>query len=197
MDAIWNALEPIAEVINSALGLERDLEDVNSIQMALRAIVVYTLALVLVRIASKRFLSQATAFDVIIAILLGSVLSRAINGSAPFLPTILAAAALVALHWLFATIAFKTTFFGPLVKGERRLLIKDGQVQESQLREAKISKLDLEQALHAESLHDPAKVRRAYLERDGSISIIPFDKEPRVLDVRTEDGKQTIRIKLE
>jgi hypothetical protein len=35
-------------------------------------------------------MSKATAFDVIAAIMLGSIMSRAINGSAPFLPTLVA-----------------------------------------------------------------------------------------------------------
>jgi uncharacterized membrane protein YcaP (DUF421 family) len=158
---------------------------------------VYALALLLVRIGSKRFLSQATAFDVIVAIMLGSILSRAINGSAPFIPTILASAALVGLHWVFAALAYGTSFFGPLLKGEPRLLIKDGKVQEGEMRAAKLSNHDLEQALRLQSRQDPSRIKRAYLERNGSISIVPFEKEPCILDVAADQGVQTIRIKLE
>src|SRR5689334_17369832 len=151
--------------------------------MALRAILVYALALLLVRIGSRRFLSQATAFDVIVAIMFGSILSRAINGSAPFFPTIVASGALVGLHWVFAVLAARISFFGPLVKGEPRLLIKDGQVQEKEMRQAKLSVNDLKQALRLRfRQEDLSGVKRAYLERNGSISIIPFEKEPRILD---------------
>ena len=190
-------LQSALEQLQSFFGFDRSLEDVNSFQMALRALLIYVLALSLVRIGSKRFLSQATAFDIIVAIMLGSILSRAINGSAPLLPTLLASGALVALHWVFAVLAYNTSFFGPLVKGEPRLLIKDGTVQEDQMRAAKLSEHDLEQALRAHSLQDPSRVRRAYLERDGSISIVPLAKEPRILEVAAEEGTHTIRIKLE
>ncbi|WP_173930969.1 YetF domain-containing protein [Chelativorans sp. Marseille-P2723] len=197
IDTWWTVLRAVLEQFNSILGFDRELSDVNSAQMALRAALTYTLALLLVRIGSKRFLSQATAFDVIIAIMLGSILSRAINGTAPFLPTILASAALVGLHWLFAALAVNTSFFGPLVKGERRLLIEDGKVLEDQMRAANLSENDLKQALHAQSLRDPSRVKRAYLERDGSISVIPLEREPRILDVAAEEGMHTIRIKIE
>ncbi|MBS3649341.1 DUF421 domain-containing protein [Pseudaminobacter sp. 19-2017] len=197
IESLRAVLQSASEQFHLLLGLERNVENVNSGQMALRAILVYALALLLVRIGSKRFLSQATAFDVIVAIMLGSILSRAINGSAPFVPTILAGGALLAAHWVFATIAASTSFFGPLVKGEPRLLIKDGQVQEEEMRAAQLSKHDLEQALRLQNRQDPSRIKRAYLERNGSISIIPFENVPHILEVATERGVQTIRIKLE
>jgi uncharacterized membrane protein YcaP (DUF421 family) len=166
-------------------------------QMTLRAVAIYAIMLVLVRLGSRRFLSKATPFDVVVAIMLGSIMSRAINGSAPFLPTIVASAALLALHWLFAVLAVHTSF-GPLVKGEPLLLIKDGEIQEDGIREAKLSPNDLKGALRLRSGDpDPSKVKRAYLERNGRISIIPFKTEPEVLDVAVEEGVKTIRIKLE
>jgi uncharacterized membrane protein YcaP (DUF421 family) len=187
-------------IVNEAqllLGLGLDIGDVSSVQMALRAIAIYAVMLVLVRLASKRFLSKASAFDVIVAIMLGSIMSRAINGSAPFLPTIMASAALLALHWLFATLAAHTPF-GTLVKGEPRLLIKDGEIQEGGLREAKLSANDLKQALRLQvGDPDPSRIKRAYMERNGKISIVPFKTEPKILDVSVEDGVKSIRIKLE
>jgi uncharacterized membrane protein YcaP (DUF421 family) len=190
-------MQSIVDEVQLLLGLGLDIGDVDSVQMALRAIAIYAIMLVLVRLASKRFLSKASAFDVIVAIMLGSIMSRAINGSAPFLPTIVASAALLALHWLFATLAAHTSF-GALVKGEPRLLIKDGEIQEDGMREAKLSENDLKGALRLQAGDpDPSKIKRAYLERSGRISIVPFKTEPQVLDVSVEDGVKTIRIKLE
>lgn len=193
---IQTALQPLAEAITQLLGLGRDIEDVDSSQMALRAILIYVLTLALLRIASKRFLSQATAFDVVIGIMFGSVLSRAINGSAPFLPTIMAAAALVALHWLLAVLSYNTSI-GSIFKGAPRLLIRDGQVQHEAMRKASISSADLEQALRLQGQTDASKIRRAYLERNASISVIPYPKESEVLEVSVEEEAQNIRIKLE
>src|SRR5689334_18430376 len=61
------------------LGVNREPADLNSIEMTVRTVIVYIVAIALVRIGSRRFLSQATAFDLIVAIMLGSIMSRAIN----------------------------------------------------------------------------------------------------------------------
>src|SRR3954468_22438799 len=120
---LWEQLEAI-------FGLGPYAENADVIQVALRVLLVYISMLVIVRLGSKRFLSEATAFDVIVAIMLGSIMSRALDGSSPFLPTLLTAGVLLGLHWLFALVAFHTDWFGALVKGERVLLIKDGEIQQ-------------------------------------------------------------------
>src|SRR5688572_2046047 len=121
------------------LRLGLDVADVSALQMALRTVLIYAATLAIVRVGSKRFLSQATAFDAIVAIMLGSIMSRAINGSAPLLPTIAAGIILVGLHWLIAAIAYSSDWFGFLVKGEPVLLIKDGRLNERGLRGSSIS----------------------------------------------------------
>ncbi len=191
-------LQNVWELFQALFGLGVYAESAGPLQAALRAVLVYVAALALVRLGSKRFLSQATAFDVIVAIMLGSVMSRAADGSAPFLPTLLVAGVLIGVHWLFALLAYHTSWFGNLVKGHRVLLIKDGEVQQDGMRQGSITDDDLTQALRMQTRQtDPARVKLAYLERNGQISIIPFKQEPQVFTVSVEDGVQTVRIELE
>ncbi len=186
------------DYLQTLLGLGQDVGEVSAVQMALRAILIYGFTLALVRLGSKRFLSEATAFDVIVAIMLGSVMSRAINGSAPFVPTVLAGVVLLGLHWLFAVLAFHTSWFGSLVKGDPVLLIKDGTIQRQGMRRGSVSSQDLAQALRLQTNQtDPAAIQLAYLERNGQISFVPYQREPRIVDVSVADGVQTVRVKLE
>lgn len=188
----------LSDPVRALLGLGRDVADVNAAQMAVRTVVVYAVTLVLVRLGSKRLLSKATAFDFIVAIMLGSVMSRGINGSAPFFPTLVAGALLLGIHWLLALLAFHTDWFGSVVKGRRVLLIKDGQVQQEGMRRGFITAEDLDQALRLHTKQsDPSKVESAYLERNGQISIVPYPREPQVLNVSVEEGVQTVRIELQ
>jgi uncharacterized membrane protein YcaP (DUF421 family) len=180
------------------LGLGRDIADVDALQMALRTVIIFAFALVIIRLGSKRFLSKATAFDVIVAIMLGSILSRAINGSAPFLPTIVASAVLVGVHWLLALLTSRLDWFGPLVKGNPVLLVENGKIQEEGMRRAGLSTRDLEEHLRLKAREtDISNVQLAVLERNGEISIVPKAREPKVLDVSVQDGAQTVRVKLE
>jgi uncharacterized membrane protein YcaP (DUF421 family) len=163
----------------------------------LRALAVYLFALAAVRLGSKRFLSQASAFDVVVAIMLGSIMSRAVSGS-PFWPTVLSGVVLIAAHWLLAALAWRVDWLGPLVKGRPRLLVREGRVDREAMRQAGVSEQDLEQAVRLQAGEpDLSRVRQARLERDGSISIVTAAREPALLDVRVEDGVQTVRIRLE
>jgi uncharacterized membrane protein YcaP (DUF421 family) len=183
--------------VRAALALGMDVGDVGAVPMALRTIVVYGISLAIVRLGNKRFLSDASAFDVIVGIMLGSIMSRAINGSAPLLPTVVAGVVLVGLHWLFATLAFRTDWFGSIVKGDPVLLVKDGDLQWDGMRRGKVSPRDLEQALRMQGEPaDIAKIQLAYLERNGQVSIVTRKEGPRTTLVPVEDGVQTVRIEL-
>jgi uncharacterized membrane protein YcaP (DUF421 family) len=188
----------MGDAFQAIFGLGPYAEHAGVLQTALRAALVYVSALALVRLGSKRFMSKATAFDLIVAIMLGSIMSRAADGSAPYLPTLLVGAVLVGVHWLFGALAYRTDWFGSLVKGRRVLLIKDGEVQREGLREGSITRDDLLQALRLQTKQaDPSVVREAYLERNGEISVVPREKEPRAVTISVEHGVQTIRIELE
>ena len=191
-------MEGLVDTLAFALGVGTEPSDLNAWQMAIRAAIIYTLMLLLVRVSNKRFLSRATAFDVIVAIILGSVMSRAINSSAPLVPTLAASAAIMFLHWLFSYLAVNTDWFGPIVKGNRVLLVKDGELQRTAMRASGITQNDLEQAMHLQLNHgDLSRVRRAYLERGGDISLLENEGDPKVVDVTVEDGVQTVRIEVE
>jgi uncharacterized membrane protein YcaP (DUF421 family) len=184
--------------IDSVLGLTRDVQNVGVLQTALRTIVVDGFALVAVRLGSKRFLSQASAFDVIIAIMLGSIMSRAITASQPMLPILASGALLVGLHWLLAALAYRFDWLGPLVKGQPRLLVRDGRPNRDEMRKAGVSEHDLEQALRLQARRtDLAGIRLAYLERSGEISFIPDRRRPSVLDVDVREGVEKVRIEVQ
>lgn len=190
-------LQTLGDYVRDVLGLQLDVEDVDALQMALRTVIIYVITLVIVRIGSKRVMGKASPFDDVVAIMLGSIMSRAINGSAPLLPTVASGAVLLGMHWLFAAVAYRTHRFGLLVKGSRILLIEDGQVQQKGMRRATLSERDLAQALRKEVGHeDPSRIRLAYMERSGEVSVVPEDSEPRVVDVTVRDGVQTVRIEL-
>jgi uncharacterized membrane protein YcaP (DUF421 family) len=179
------------------LGLGREIADVSAVQLALRTAIVYGVALAVVRLGSKRFMSKASAFDVIVAIMLGSIMSSAITGSAPFVPTLVSGAVLVGLHWLLAWLAYRISWLGPLVKGNAVKLIVDGRVDRDAMKRSGVSEHDLQQALRTQArVTDPSGVRLATLERDGAISVLPAEKPPRVVEVAVEQGVKTVRIEL-
>lgn len=94
------------ELLRSIFGPAPLHEGITALHMAGRAVIAYAGGLVLVRLGKNRLLGRTTAFDIILAFLLGSLLSRAINGGAPMVGSLAAAAVLVALHWGVALLTF-------------------------------------------------------------------------------------------
>lgn len=168
-------VQEIGAGISWLLGL--DAETLTPLQMSLRAVIVYIAGLVMVRVGEKRFLGKNSAFDVLLSIIVGSVLSRAINGSAPFFATLVTGIVLVGLHWLFAIIVFRNEHFATLIKGNERMLIRDGEIQWNAMRKSHIGERDLLGALRSNGkLSEPREVKEARLERNGDISVIPRDR---------------------
>ncbi len=156
------------------LGLGLEPKELGFLQVAVRAIIVFLAALVMVRLANRRFLAKMSAFDVILGFILASMLARAVNGSAPFFPTLVGGFVLVALHRILAVLAFYSGFIGMLVKGEPHVLVRDGKPDRRALRAHHISDADLleEARLHGK-VGDIASIRQAMIERNGKVSVIP------------------------
>ncbi len=77
-------------------------KDLNTLQMACRAFVVFFITLAFIRFTGMRTFGVKSAFDHCIIIMLGAVLSRSITGASAFLPTITAAFVLVLVHKILA-----------------------------------------------------------------------------------------------
>ena len=128
----------------------------------------------IVRLGNKRLFGKGTAFDLVVAIMIGSVMSRAITNASALLATWLAGLVLVGMHWLLATLSYHLDWFGPLVKGHPVLLVKDGEIQRDGMQEGGVSRADLEQAFRAQGNDpDPSRVRRAYLGIAGGPRPVP------------------------
>lgn len=83
------------DFLSRAFGLDVEVQDLDVMQMVLRACMAFFFTLLVIKGGKRRFMSKAAAFDVVMAIILGSVISRAVNGSAPVLPTLAASVALM------------------------------------------------------------------------------------------------------
>lgn len=165
-------MQEAVETFNHLFGISE--QSLTWYQMSLRAVGVFFAALAIIRIGSHRVFGKNTAFDIILGIIYGSVLSRAITGNSPFWPTLTAALTLVLLHKLLAMMAFNSkSGFGNLIKGKPHELVKDGKLQWEVMRSNSVTENDIKEALrNAGHKADVSNIYRAYLERNGDISII-------------------------
>jgi uncharacterized membrane protein YcaP (DUF421 family) len=155
------------------LGPDGKANELTLLHISLRALFIFIIGLALVRIGDRRSLSEKTAFDAIFIVLIGSMLSRAINGTAPFFTTIAAGIVLMVIHRACAFGACKSHAFGKLLKGRPVTLVRNGRIDHAEMRRSLVSEHDLEEDLRLDAkIEDVSTIASARLERSGDISFI-------------------------
>ena len=120
-----------------------------------------------------RILGRWSALDIVLGIMLGSILSRAVNGTAPLAPTVAGAVVLVGLHRALAALACRSRALSRAVKGRPTPLVRDGVLLPNALRPHSIGREDFDEAIRLAGHHPGgAEVREAWLERNGHISVL-------------------------
>jgi uncharacterized membrane protein YcaP (DUF421 family) len=162
------------DLINELFGHGNDL---NSLQMSVRAITVFFLALMLIRFTGMRVFGIKSAFDTCIIIMLGAILSRAVVGASPFIPTIVSSAAFVVVYKIIARLSVTNQFISHLVKGKPLSLYKDGILNDRNLKKCTLSYGDVMEEvrllLNQNSLDNISEI---FMERTGKISVIIKNK---------------------
>jgi uncharacterized membrane protein YcaP (DUF421 family) len=141
-------------------------------QECIRAILVLLYGLVLIRVAGRRAFGRQTPLDIVLAVIIGSNLSRTLTANAPFFPTLAGTAVLVAVYWITSHLTQRSKLLGWLVKGSPVWLIHGGKLDSKAADRSGVSKGDLEEAMRARGVDELSKVRTAVLERNGKISVI-------------------------
>lgn len=139
---------------------------------ATRAFIGFVAAWALFKLGKKRFLKRGSAFDALIAIMIGAVLGRGIAEGDGFLATLVAGAVIMATHWLFAWVAHETPFWSRLIEGHERRLMHDGELDRREMAKALVSEADIIQALRLRTGDsDLSRVEAAWQEKSGEISL--------------------------
>jgi uncharacterized membrane protein YcaP (DUF421 family) len=148
-------------------------QDLTALQMSLRALVLFFVTLVLVRIGGMRAFGRKSSFDTIILVSLGAVISRAIYGASPALAIVAASLVLVVVHRVVAIAASRYPRFERIIKGRSVVLFRDGEADEHTMRRAGISYTDLDEAVrtrtHERSRRDVSEIR---LETSGDLTVL-------------------------
>jgi len=166
-------MNTFSELLQTLLGISTEPKELTFLQVSVRGVIVFIATLVMVRLSSKRSLAEKTAFDAVLVVIIGSMLSRAINGSAAFFPTLGSGFVLVLLHRLFGITAYYSHFFGILLKGKPAVLVQNGRLQRKNMLWNHISEHDLQEDMRLEAkTEDLSKIKTARVERSGDISFI-------------------------
>lgn len=147
-------------------------------QEAARAALIFTYGLLLLRLSGPRLFGHWSALDIVISIMVGSALARAMTGSAPLLGTMAAAAVMAFLHVMLAHWVARNQLVAHWVEGEAVTLVDHGRIDHAMRRHCKISESDLREALRQEGVDGEAhigNVKTMALEPSGHLSVVKID----------------------
>lgn len=171
------------------LGLGLSPNELTIAQILWRTFILFFAMLVMMRAAGLRFLAGKTTFDVLLGFILASMLSRAINGHAPFWGTILAGFLVVFLHRALAWLTCRYHSIGCWVKGSAEALVVDGEIKRDAMTRHCISEHDLKEDLRLNAAtSDVSRVKVALIERNGEISVQCQESAARITDQAGEDS---------
>jgi uncharacterized membrane protein YcaP (DUF421 family) len=147
-------------------------EGADALQLCFRALLLFALGIFYIRVAGRRTFAQYSPLDIIVALIVGSNLSRLMTGKAAFFPGLAATFTLVLLHRVIAYASLRWGVLAWLVKARPIRLVADGRIDEKAMHRAELSREDLLEALRMEQVDDPADAKLATLEAGGKVSVV-------------------------
>ena len=149
------------------------------VNISFRAVLIYLVVLVGIRLTGKREVGQMAPFDLVLLLLIANAVQNAITGPDTSLAGgIIAAATLLLLNWIITRLAWESPKIRKMVEGAPTLLIHRGKLLSKNMAKEKITQDDLFQALREHGFSSLDEVDSSILEVDGSISVLRKDELP-------------------
>jgi uncharacterized membrane protein YcaP (DUF421 family) len=146
--------------------------DINAWQECARAAAVFAYGMLAFRLTSRRAFARWSSLDIVVSIVVGSSLSRAVTGNADLGGTLLATSLMLALHWLCARAAARWPAASRALEGSAVVLTSGGKSDASAMRRHNVSDAGLQEALHASGIETTGAAKIVVLEPSGRISVL-------------------------
>ena len=168
---------------------------------AARAAAVYVLMLAVVRALGKRTVGNFSAFDLLVALMLGEVVDEIIYGDVRFIQGAVAIVAIGALTYGDSWLSYLNHGVDNVLEGKPTVIVRDGAFDRAGLRAERMNEPEVIAHLRTSGVRDMREVKLAIVERDGTVSVLKeswaepaqkadVDKEERRLKEETLEGRE-------
>lgn len=154
-----------------------------------RAVILYLLLVVTVRLMGKRQLGELEPSEFVVAILIADLASVPMQDAGiPLLSGVIPILTVLALELILSVLAMRFRLVRRVLSGNPVLLMRDGQILAKNLARTRITVDELLQHLREKEIVDLSSVQYAILEVDGQISAIvhPKHQPPTAMDAHVE-----------
>ncbi len=143
------------------------------LEFIFRAVSMYFMAMVMIRVLGKRALGELGPFDFVVMTGVGhTVVSIALDQSLPVYEGMAILLTFAVLEYLVSFFALKNARLSNLISGTPKVLIDDGCIIKENLRREMFNVDDLMQELRKQGIRDLNQVEKGILEACGGFSVI-------------------------
>jgi uncharacterized membrane protein YcaP (DUF421 family) len=146
-------------------------------ELVIRGSVMYVLLVAAFRIFRRDAGSLAVS-DLLVVVLIADAAQNGMAGKYTSLSEgVILVATIFAWNFAFDWLGFRWSFFHRLFNPPSLLLVRDGRIQWRNMRAELLRREDLMEQLREQGVEDVHQVRRCFIEGDGKLSVIRFDRD--------------------
>ena len=158
----------------------------------LRTVILYILIIIGLRLTGKRQIGQLEPIELVLTMLIGDLASVPMQDfGIPLLSGVVPIVTLMALSTLLSYFSLHNIRFRTLACGEPAIVIRDGVLQQSVMRENRLTLDEILEELRVQGVSDLTTVKYAVLETSGQLSVLLYAAEqpatPQQLGVAVSD----------
>lgn len=139
----------------------------------IRSIILYIIVVSAVRLMGKRQLGELQPSELVITILVSNIATLPLEDTdIPLIIGITPILALVCYEVFVSWLIIRMPFFRKVIYGSPKIIISNGKINRSVLRELRLSVDDIMTAVRTQQIFDISEVQFAIVETTGSISVM-------------------------
>lgn len=141
--------------------------------IAVIGLIGYAALILFLRLAGKRTLSRMNAYDMVMTMALGSVLTKAmLTPDQSVSETVFAIALLIACQYVVSLAAFRWQWAAFLAAPSPSVLFHDGHFLEAALKKERVRQSEIEDTVKEKGLEDMTQVDTVILAANGEVSVL-------------------------
>jgi uncharacterized membrane protein YcaP (DUF421 family) len=139
---------------------------------AARGALVYVVMLIVIRVLGKRTVGNFTAFDLLVALMLGEVVDEIIYGDVSMAQGLTAIVVVASCKYLTAWLTCWSPKLSRILEGTPTEVVRHGEFVREGLRAEVMNEEEVRAALRLKDVSDVREVKSAIMEVDGQMSVI-------------------------
>lgn len=148
-------------------------------EILFRTIFLYIFVLIVFRLMGKREVGELSIMDLVVFVLIAECVAFALEDlKKPIFQHIFPIIILLAIQYLNSLLTLKNKKVRDLIDGDPSLIVRDGVINQEEMRKQRYNLDDLFQQMREERIGSVQQIEYAFLEPSGKLSIFLKDDAP-------------------